>query len=1045
MPEAPHADLFSLPTVSRWAEGYRPHAARECFLPEMPPSARGFFAAALVANTGRSLLVLAERFREMDETAAAIEVWLGADSSLAFPPIEIVRPSASPDPEISAQRLATLMALRRAGASTAPPPCVVTTRQAMDQPVPMPDTMDRRLLCIHTGDDVGLDNLVEKLDKAEYLRVNQVDDRGQFATRGGVLDVFSTDADWPIRLEFYGDRVQSIREFSVEDQLTRRILDKGVVLLGTEEEPRGKLADWLPSDHLLLDCEPDLDAGSSDAPACLPHDFLRVMKDDDLLLHEQRRALLLKHIEDWRAEQWRIIIFCNNEGECQRLKEILADESGRVTGIDFRIGHLASGFTILEDRLAILSDAEIFGRYQHIPPYRAKGGRAGRGAAGVAGDIETWNEGDYVVHLQHGIARYLGLHPVNLGGPRDEEVLVLEFADAAKLYVPVEQAHIVSRYVGIGRKKPEVDALGGSRWERARIRAHRAILDYAANLLRLQAEREALPGYPFPPDTAWQREFENAFIYDETADQLRAIAETKTDMESPRPMDRLICGDVGFGKTEVAIRGAFKAVMSGKQVAFLCPTTVLAQQHFNTLHERMADYPVRIEMLSRFVSQAQQARLVRSLAAGEIDIIVGTHRLLSPDVRFKNVGLLVVDEEQRFGVRHKDMLKDRFRQIDILTLSATPIPRTLYLALMGARDMSTIETPPPGRIPVETAITGYDERVIRDSIQREIARDGQVFYLHNRIETIGHVAARLQELVPGVRVVVGHGRMPDEELEDVMMAFVSGKADVLVSTTIIESGLDIPNANTIIIDRADRFGLADLYQLRGRVGRGQHKAYAYLLLPPALMTTGEAKRRTAAIRQYSQLGAGFKIAMRDLEIRGAGNLLGTEQSGHVMAIGFDLYCRLLRQAVQQIKSGKVAHRREVPVQIDFLALSEARAEDGRLPAYLPARFLRQPALRITAHRELAEAASEEELDALAVRWRDRFGNLPPEAENLILYRRIQLHAAKKALRDIEVIGNQLRIRKGADFIMIGTRFPRLSQSDPAARLREIFSLVQKLA
>ncbi len=1041
MAHPPHADLLDLPALSRWAGKFCPGGKTACPLTDAPSAARAFLAAAVARRASRPIVIVCERFRDMDEMAAALDVWLGPDATLPFPPLELGRLAATPDPEVSAQRLATLIGLR-GRAPDAPAPCVVTTREALDQPAPRPSDIEDRLLPIRSGDDLGLARLIDALGAAEYLRVNQVDDRGQFAHRGGVVDVFSHDADWPIRIEFFGDTVHSIREFSVEDQLARRTLEGASLLLGDPgAEDAGRLSDWLPSDHLVISCEPGQLGDGGAPPTCLAHDFLRA-SCDDLLLHEQRRALLLRHLRDWSSDGWRTVIFCNNEGEAQRLREILADDAG---GVDFRIGHLPAGFAIPDDRLAILADAEIFGRYQHIPPGRSRGSRAQRRAAAVAGDIETWAEGDFVVHLQHGIARYMGLHPVNLGGPRDEEVLVLEFADAAKLYVPVEQAHLVSRYVGIGRRKPEPDVLGGSRWERARLKAHRAILDYAASLLRLQAEREALPGHPFPSDSEWQREFEAAFLYDETPDQIRAIADTKADMESPKPMDRLICGDVGFGKTEVAIRAAFKAVMSGKQVAFLCPTTVLAQQHFKTLRERMADYPVRIEVLSRFVSAAQQQRIVRALADGGIDIVVGTHRLLSHDVRFKDVGLLVVDEEQRFGVRHKDRLKERFRQIDILTLSATPIPRTLYLALMGARDMSTIETPPQGRIPVETAVIGYDERVIRDAIQRELARDGQVFYLHNRVETIGRVASRVQELVGDVRVVVGHGQMPDEELEDVMMAFVDRRADVLVSTTIIESGLDIPNANTIIIDRADRFGLADLYQLRGRVGRGQHKAYAYLMLPPTMLTTGEAKRRTAAIRQYSQLGAGFKIAMRDLEIRGAGNLLGTEQSGHVMAIGFELYCQLLRQAVQQIRSGRVTHRRDVPLQIDFVSLSEARLEEGQLPAHLPARFLRQPAIRISAHRELAETTSEADLDALARRWHDRFGTPPPEVENLLLHRRIQLAAAARQLRDIEVIGDQLRMRKGSDYIMIGTRFPRLTETDLRQRLGEILRLIRSLA
>lgn len=1040
MAQAPHADLLGLPALSRWAEGFCPGAATGCSLTDAPPAARAFLVAALARHTARPLLIIGERFRDMDEIAAALDVWLGDGSALLLPPIELGRLSTAPDPEISAQRLATLLALRKAPPGAAAP-CVVTTRGAIEQAVPRPMDLEKRLLPVRAGEQLGLSRLIDALAAAEYLRVNQVDDRGQFAHRGGVIDVFSHDADSPVRIEFFGDLVDSIREFSVEDQLARRTLDVSALLLGHPgNEENGTLIDWLPPDYLDVSFETAATSQAEALPTCLPHDFLRATSED-LLLHEQRRALLLRHLMDWRNESWRVVTFCNNEGEAQRLAEILGPEADHV---DFRIGHLAAGFLLPEDRLAILSDAEIFGRYQHIPPHRARAGRAGRGAAAVAGDIESWTEGDFVVHLRHGIARYMGLHPVNLGGPRDEEVLVLEFADAAKLYVPVEQAHLVSRYVGIGRKRPEPDVLGGSRWERARLKAHRSILDYAAKLLRIQAEREAMPGHPFPTDSEWQREFEGAFFYEETPDQVRAIAETKADMESPKPMDRLICGDVGFGKTEVAIRAAFKAVMSGKQAAFLCPTTVLAQQHFKTLRERMADYPVRIEVLSRFIPPAHQRRVLEALAKGTADIIVGTHRLLSPDIRFKDLGLLVVDEEQRFGVRHKDMLKERFRQVDILTLSATPIPRTLYLALMGARDMSTIETPPQGRIPVETAVIGYDERVIRDAIQRELARDGQVFYLHNRIETIERVASRVSDLVPGARVAVGHGQMPDEELEEKMMAFVDGRADVLVSTTIIESGLDIPNANTIIIDRADRFGLADLYQLRGRVGRGQHKAYAYLLLPPSLLTTGEAKRRTAAIRQYTQLGAGFKVAMRDLEIRGAGNLLGTEQSGHVMAIGFELYCQLLRQAVEQIRSGKIAHRRDVPVKIDFIALNEARLEDRQLPAYLPARFLREPALRIAAHRELAETGAENELDALAARWRDRFGALPTEAESLLLFRRIQLAASTQQLRDIEVIGDQLRMRKGADFIMIGTRFPRLTEPDLRRRLEEVLRLIRSL-
>jgi transcription-repair coupling factor (superfamily II helicase) len=571
------------------------------------------------------------------------------------------------------------------------------------------------------------------------------------------------------------------------------------------------------------------------------------------------------------------------------------------------------------------------------------------------------------------------------------------------------------------------------------------VLAYAEKLLRVQAEREMEPGLVFPADNTWQREFEDSFPFDETPDQITAIADTKRDMESARTMDRLICGDVGFGKTEIAIRAAFKAVMGGKQVAFLAPTTVLAQQHWQTLRERMSDYPVTVGLLSRFRTPKQQKQVLAGMKDGAVDIVVGTHRLLGKDVAFKDLGLVVVDEEQRFGVLHKERLKENFRKVDVLTLSATPIPRTLYLSLLGARDMSTIETPPPNRIPVETIICGYDERIIRDAIKREMARGGQVYFLHNRVHSIGKLEERIKDLVPGARVLVGHGQMPEDELEDVMAKFVRGDADILLCTTIIESGLDIPNANTIIIDRADRFGLADLYQLRGRVGRSNHKAYAYLLLPRELTGgTGEARQRIAAIRQYSNLGAGFRVAMRDLEIRGAGNILGTEQSGHILAIGFEFYCRLLKAAVARLKGEKAPGRPEVRMEIDFVATDPAAAEKDRLPAWIPTDYIAEPRERIAAHRELAEAETLPALDEVKARWRDRYGRLPNPARNLLKLGAIRLRAATAGIDLVQTEGNVLRLRRGGDFIMIGHRHPRLDSEDPALKLRQILTLLQQL-
>jgi transcription-repair coupling factor (superfamily II helicase) len=571
------------------------------------------------------------------------------------------------------------------------------------------------------------------------------------------------------------------------------------------------------------------------------------------------------------------------------------------------------------------------------------------------------------------------------------------------------------------------------------------VFDYAGKLLSLHASRETSKGFAFAPDNKWQQEFERSFLYKETADQLTAIAATKADMESERPMDRLICGDVGFGKTEVAIRAAFKAVMNGKQVALLVPTTVLAQQHYQNFRERMSDYPVVIEMLSRFRTQAEQRKVIKRLQEGSVDIVIGTHRLTSGDVQFKDLGLVVIDEEQRFGVRHKEKFKELFKLVDVLTLSATPIPRTLYLSLMGAKDMSTLETPPSNRIPTETIICPYDERVIREAIRRELQRQGQVYFLHNRVQSIERIADKIRLLCPDARVEIGHGQMDEDELEVVMQRFIDGKSDVLVSTTIIESGLDIPNANTIIIDRADRFGLADLYQLRGRVGRAQHKAYAYLMLPRDMMTVGEARKRINAIKQYSSLGAGFKIAMRDLEIRGAGNILGTAQSGHILAIGFDLYCQLLKQAIAKLKGEKVKPRVEVVLRLDFVSTNEAEwtrdhrdsSSPATAPAFLPVNYIAEPQTRIQAYRKLAEITANEQLDQLRKSWRDRFGPLPDAVENLLLMTEIKLAGSSRRFAVVEVREEKLMLTRGGDFVLMGGKFPRLTADAPEAKLREV--------
>ncbi|MCU0784671.1 MAG: transcription-repair coupling factor, partial [Verrucomicrobia bacterium] len=738
-----------------------------------------------------------------------------------------------------------------------------------------------------------------------------------------------------------------------------------------------------------------------------------------------------------------------------------------------------------EAKLVVVTDAEIFGRYRIQRPRRLKSSHALATRSALDIDFTDLEDGDLVVHLQHGIGRYLGLQnlPATSGDFRqspianrqsETECLVIEYAPAnpgdqpPKLYVPVTESHLVSKYVGAGKAHPPLNTLGGTRWKKAKEHAESAVRDVAAELLQIQAARESQSGHAFAPDAPWQREFEGSFIYEETPDQMRAIVETKSDMERPKPMDRLICGDVGFGKTEVAIRAAFKAVMDGTQVAVLVPTTVLAQQHFNVFRERMADYPVRIELLSRYRTRRQQERVIRDLINGAVDIVIGTHRLVQSDIGFKDLGLVVIDEEQRFGVLHKEKFKRLRTLVDVLTLSATPIPRTLYLALTGARDMSTIQTPPHDRLPVETIVTQYDERLIRDAIQRELNRGGQVFFLHNRVLTIDVMADRLKKLLPQARIVIGHGQMHADDLEEVMTKFVNGEADVLLSTTIIESGLDIPNANTIIIDRADRFGLSDLYQLRGRVGRYKHQAYAYLLLPRHARLLTDVRKRISAMKQYSTLGSGFKIAMRDLEIRGAGNLLGSEQSGHITAVGFELYCQLLKQSVGALKGEKVKPRVEVRVALDFLEMNAAAGggEDVLRIAYsvkqqresletldatrntqhaaLSHHYVPEPQHRIEIYRKLAQATDKAALDALQKELRDRFGPLPPPVELLLQIAELKILASEKSVTVIEVKEDKLMLTRHGDFITLGGKFPRLTKQTATARLKEIKKLLLAL-
>jgi transcription-repair coupling factor (superfamily II helicase) len=973
-----------------------------------------------------------------------------------FPELELPAiEGALPDPELVAERLTLLQQI-----ATGKRTVLVVTRSVLESLVVEPDQVLNQTLRLQRGDRWDSGQLMGKLIQAGYEKVPQVSGRGEFASRGGIIDIFSAQHAVPVRVELFGDTIESLREFDLDEQTAIQIVDHSDIFLGSTDGGTIPLRHYIRVGDLIVDIEADqadaeirITAGAfpSDQPedysgAFYPsvfHDF----EAGDFLVEEHKRHRALTQVEEWLRQDWRLLVICHNEGEIERLRDVLSDNYIDVDAVHFGIGSLNHGFTYPAAQVAVLCDAEIFGRYQSPSARRLSLRRARLRGGRVPIDFTELAEGDLVVHVEHGIGKYLGIQELTQGGTKSECV-VLEFAEGARLYVPFEQAFLISRYVGIGKRFPPLSNLGDAKWSRAKKAAETAVFDYAARLLSLQAQRTTLAGFAFLPDSKWQREFEASFLYTETVDQLRAIEETKRDMETDQPMDRLICGDVGFGKTEVAIRAAFKAVMSGKQAAMLVPTTVLAQQHFETFRQRMSDYPIRVAMLSRFLSAAEQRKTVAAIQDGSIDIIVGTHRLISSDIQFKDLGLVIIDEEQRFGVRHKELLKERFKLIDVLTLSATPIPRTLYLSLVGAKDMSSIDTPPPNRLPVETVVCGYDERIIRDAIQRELRRRGQVYFLHNRVYSIERVRNRVQELCPAARVDIGHGQMEEEELESVMQRFVQGDIDVLISTTIIESGLDIPNANTIIIDRADRFGLADLYQLRGRVGRAQHKAYAYLLLPRDLMAAGAARSRINAIKQYSGLGAGFKIAMRDLEIRGAGNILGTAQSGHIVNIGFDLYCQLLQQAVEKLKGKKTAKRSETFLRLDFVITNESEFVTARkelAPAFVPSDYIAQPQTRIEAYKKLAAVGTVDQLQRLKAEWRDRFGPLPQEVKNLLILNEIRLVAGREKIARIEVKDSKVMVTRGGDYLLIGDRFPRLTSTDPQSSLAELLSLLTRFS
>jgi len=954
------------------------------------------------------------------------------------------------DPEIDAERLTAFQRLR-AESLNSEKQIILASEGALKHVAPSLQQLESSLLQLATGQEHDPDTLQQQFASAGMEEVSQVHARQQFARRGGILDVFPAHSLDPLRLEFFDRELDSLREFDLDAQTSNRRIDCAEIIL-TAPPMSSRISDWIAEGDTIIALEEEIDGADvilTDNPSgggltveAYGTPFAH-FNAGDFVLEGAQQSTVFHHISQWLAAHWTVYIAAGSEGERQRFRE-LAGTHLPATDYHFLDLSISEGFVLRSAKMAVLSLGELLGR-----PHTARGTNRLRRLEKVrshaaATELDQLNEEDLVVHADYGIGRYRGL----VAGENGEEELAIEYRDGSTLHVPIDHSHLVSRYVGVGGKAPNLSRLGDGRWGKVRKSAEAAIMDYAARLLRTHAERDSSKGHAHPADSRWMWEFENSFPFSETIDQARAISETKADMESGQPMDRLICGDVGFGKTEVAIRAAFKAVTGGTQVAILVPTTVLAEQHWRTFRERMSDFPIRIDLLSRFRKKSEISETVRGVAEGNVDIVIGTHRLLSGDVVFHNLGLAIVDEEQRFGVKHKEQFKERFRQIDLLTLSATPIPRTLYFSLMGVRDMSTIDTPPPNRIPVHTTVCSYDERVIRDCIRRELEREGQVFFLHNRVQSIEMMRKRLRELVPEARILVGHGRMAREDLEEVMHDFVEGKADVLLSTTIIESGIDIPNANTILIDRADRFGLADLYQLRGRVGRAERRAYAILMLPRDQISTGDAKKRVSAIKQYTALGSGFKIAMRDLEIRGAGNLLGTRQSGHIAAVGFDLYCQLLRQSVEQLSGRKVRRRVDSVLRASFIAFSEAgyeKDDSEQLPAYFPTQYIMESKARVAAYREMASLTTLEELRAFESRLRDRYGPLPQPATNLIKVTRLRFEATMAGAETVEIRGNRLMVQRNGGFLMVDNReFPRLSSKDPGSMLFEAIEWLESL-
>lgn len=1095
--------LAQRPEYRRLVEQLR-HAEGVPALTGVNEAARPFVIATLTTTLKQPTLVVVNDEVQAAQMVETLKAFLVNTSDILYLPDRDALPYERliGDASTTQQRMQALIALVERERT----PLVVCSARALTQAVLPPTELATSLLSLQPGQEIDLTLLLEQLYNMGYEPVAEVEEPGQFSHRGGIIDLFPPTLPRPVRIEFFGDEVESLRTF---DQETQRSLNPiPTILIGPAREAlpmrglqaaqeleqldtsflhrdaatrwqndlellrqrrsfddiifylsylhsQATILDYLSPTGLLVLDNPatiqqrimELDAQAQEMKERLEHERenpprlrdahvswsqlepqlqqRRQLRFADILSHAEADFDTRQHggtehlippfssassyggrlrafVQDCRKaldSRERVVIVT---AQARRMAEVLSDESilpertidvspgtnihhepeaGTLTLIQ---GQLVEGWYSRSLSLAMYTDTEIFGWSKRRNIQRRK-------PITPASFLAEVNPGDYVVHQEHGIGRFEGLVQLNLTGV-EREYLLIHYAGTDKLYIPTDQLDRVTRFIGMGDSVPALSKLGTTEWTRAKSRVKENVQEIARDLLQLYSKREAAQGHAFPPDSEqpWLQELEDAFPFEETPDQARAIEEVKADMERPRPMDRLVCGDVGYGKTEVALRAAFKAVLDQRQVAVLVPTTVLALQHYNTFKERIKAYPMRVELLSRFRSDKEQKQILEDLALGKVDIVIGTHRLLQKDVVFFNLGLLIVDEEQRFGVVHKERLKQMRSEIDVLTMTATPIPRTLHMSLVNLRDMSVIETPPQERLPIRTTIREYDDQLVREAILREIDRGGQVFFVHNRVQGIQIIAQKLQRLLPEARIAVGHGQMNEEQLERVMVGFSNGEYDVLVSTTIIENGLDISNANTIIVNNAAYFGLSQLYQLRGRVGRGTHQAYAYFFYNKNAKLSPIQEKRLRAIFEATELGAGFRIAMKDLEIRGAGNLLGAAQSGFMNSVGFDLYCKLLAEAIQELQ-GKQAEE-----------VTPSTSVDLPLDAYLPDDYIGDRTLKVNFYQRLASLHRPEQVEAMAAEMSDRFGTLPLPAQNLMAMIRLKVEAAQLGYEAISV-------------------------------------------